>query len=227
MTPVDVGHTHFDFAKLSGRDKYKLIIGTVIPRPIALVTTVDENGIVNAAPFSFFNALSGDPAIVAIGVENKANIDLKDTGRNIRLTEQFTVNIVDDAMVEAMNTCAVAFPPDVDELEMAGLTAVPGVHVRCPRILQSPAALECKRYLTLAVGKSREIILGEVLAAFIRSDSVDPESKHIDQVRMKAVGRMGGHDYASTKEQFTLPTPSLEDWMTNVKNQNKTKKWEA
>ena len=219
MSPTETGHTHFDFAKLSGSDKYKLIIGTVIPRPIALVTTVDENGVVNAAPFSFFNALSGDPAIVAIGVENKANVDFKDTGRNIRVTEQFTVNIVDDAMVEAMNICAVPFSPDVDELKMAGLTAVPGTHVGCPRILQSPVALECKRYLTLAVGKSREIILGEVLAAFIRSDSVDPVSKHVDQVRMQAVGRMGGNDYASTKDQFTLPTLSLEDWMTKMKNQ--------
>jgi flavin reductase (DIM6/NTAB) family NADH-FMN oxidoreductase RutF len=227
MSGADVDHVHFDFSKLSGREKYKLIIGTVIPRPIALVTTVDENGLVNAAPFSFFNALSGDPAIVAIGVENKPNVDFKDTGRNIRLTEQFTVNIVDEAMVDAMNTCAVAFPPEINELEMAGLTAVPGVHVGCPRILQSPAALECKRYLTLSVGKSREIILGEVLAAFIRSDSVDPVSMHVDQIRMQAVGRMGGHDYASTKHQFTLPTPSLEDWMTKLKHQNKTKKWES
>jgi flavin reductase (DIM6/NTAB) family NADH-FMN oxidoreductase RutF len=213
MSWTESWHSHFDFAKLSGRDKYKLIIGTVIPRPIALVTTVDANGIVNAAPFSFLNALSGDPAIVAIGVENKANVDFKDTGRNIRHTEQFTVNIVDDAMVEAMNICAVPFSPDVDELRTAGLTAVAGTHVGCPRILQSPAALEGKRYLTLAVGKSREIILGEVLSAFIRSDSVDPVSKHVDQVRIQAVGRMGGHDYASTKEQFTLPTLSLEVWM--------------
>jgi flavin reductase (DIM6/NTAB) family NADH-FMN oxidoreductase RutF len=224
MSSTQTEHTHFDFAALSGRDKYKIIIGTVIPRPIALVTTVDEHGIVNAAPFSFFNALSGDPAIVAIGVENKANVDFKDTGRNIRVTEQFTVNIVDDAMVDAMNICAVPFPPDIDELEKAGLTAVAGVHVRCPRILQSPAALECKRYLTLAVGKSREIILGEVLGAFIRSDSVDPVTKHVDQIRMQAVGRMGGHDYASTKHQFTLPTISLEDWMTTEKNKNKTRK---
>ena len=175
-TPV--GHTHFDFSGLSGRDKYKLITGTVIPRPIALVTTVDENGVVNAAPFSFFNALSGDPAIVAIGVENNADMSFKDTGHNVRMTEQFTVNIVDQAMINAMNICAVPFPSEVDELDIAGLTQVPGVHVNCPRILEAPAALECKRYITLEIGKSREIILGEVVGVFIRKDCVNPLNKH-------------------------------------------------
>ena len=116
-------HVHFDFSKLSARDRYKLLIGTVIPRPIAFVTTVDEHGVVNAAPFSFFNCLSSDPAIVAIGVENHADMRHKDTGHNVRVTEEFTVNIVDDALVAGMNVCAVPFPPHVDELAMAGLTA--------------------------------------------------------------------------------------------------------
>jgi flavin reductase (DIM6/NTAB) family NADH-FMN oxidoreductase RutF len=104
-------HLHFDFAILSARDRYKLLIGTVIPRPIAFVTTVDEQGAVNAAPFSFFNCLSADPPILAIGVENHPDMRFKDTGRNIRMTEEFTVNIVDDAMLEAMNVCAIPFPP--------------------------------------------------------------------------------------------------------------------
>lgn len=211
-------HTHFDFSELSGRDKYKLITGTVIPRPIALVTTVDENGVVNAAPFSFFNALSGDPAIVAIGVENKADMSFKDTGHNVRMTEQFTVNIVDQAMIDAMNICAVPFPSDVDELDLAGLTQVPGVHVNCPRILEAPAALECKRYITLEIGKSREIILGEVVGVFIRKDCVNPLNKHVDQKRMDAVGRLGGHDYSTIRDQFTLATMSVADWEKNTKN---------
>jgi flavin reductase (DIM6/NTAB) family NADH-FMN oxidoreductase RutF len=125
-------HTHFDFAALSARDRYKLLIGTVIPRPIAFVTTLDEHGRVNAAPFSFFNCLSADPPIVAIGVENHEYMSYKDTGRNIRHTEQFTVNIVDDAMTDQMNVCAVPFAAGVDELAQAGLTAVPGTHVSCP-----------------------------------------------------------------------------------------------
>jgi len=218
-----LSHTHFDFSGLSGRDKYKLIIGTVIPRPIALVTTIDENGVVNAAPFSFFNALSGDPAIVAIGVENKADMSFKDTGHNIRMTEQFTVNIVDQAMIDAMNTCAVPFPPDVDEVDVAGLTQVPGVHVNCPRILEAPAALECKRYITLEIGKSREIILGEVLGVFIRNDCVNPLNKHVDQKRMDAVGRLGGHDYSTIRDQFTLPTMSVAEWESRNSNLDDSK----
>ncbi len=206
------GHVHFDLAALSARDRYKLIIGTVIPRPIAFVTTVNEHGRVNAAPYSFFNCLSADPAIVAIGVENKPDMRYKDTAHNVRVTEQFTVNIVDHALVEAMNVCAIAFPSETDELAMAGLTAVPGTHVRCPRIAEAPAALECRRYITLEVGRSREIILGEVLGMFIRADAVDPVTKYVDQKKMDAIGRMGGHGYASTRDQFDLKTLPLAEW---------------
>jgi flavin reductase (DIM6/NTAB) family NADH-FMN oxidoreductase RutF len=217
-------HVHFDFSVLSARDRYKLLIGTVIPRPIAFVTTVDEHGQVNAAPFSFFNCLSADPPIVAIGVENHDDMTFKDTGRNIRLTEQFTVNIVDDAMVEAMNVCAVPFPRDVDELAAAKLTAVPGAHVKCPRIGEAPASLECRRYITLEVGRSREIILGEVLAVFVREGLVDRTKKYVDQRGMDAIGRMGGDGYAGTRDYFDLRTLSLGQWErreeTHRKNMN-------
>lgn len=209
---TNAGHAHFDFAALGERDRYKLLIGTVIPRPIAFVTSVDEHGVVNAAPYSFFNCLSADPAIVAIGVENKKDMSFKDTGHNVRMTEQFTVNIVDDAMLEAMNICAIPFPPDVDELAVSGLTAVAGTHVRCPRILEAPASLECRRYMTLEVGRSREIILGEVLGVFVRDGLVDPVTKHVDQHGIDAVGRLGGHGYSRIREQFDLNTISLQGW---------------
>jgi flavin reductase (DIM6/NTAB) family NADH-FMN oxidoreductase RutF len=217
-------HLHFDFSALSARDRYKLLIGTVIPRPIAFVTTVDEHGRVNAAPFSFFNCLSADPPIVAIGVENHDDMTFKDTGRNIRQTEQFTVNIVDDAMVEGMNVCAVPFPPDVDELAAAKLTAVPGTHVKCPRISEAPASLECRRYVTLEVGRSREIILGEVLAVFVRDGLVDRSKKYVDQRAMDAIGRMGGDGYARTRDYFDLRTLSLEQWERREETHRKTGK---
>jgi flavin reductase (DIM6/NTAB) family NADH-FMN oxidoreductase RutF len=186
-------HAHFDFSKLSPRDRYKLLIGTVIPRPIAFVTTVDERGVVNAAPFSFFICLSSDPAIVAIGVENHPDMRHKDTGHNVRVTEEFTVNIV-------------------DELAMAGLTPVKGVHVACPRIAEAPAALECRRYMTIEVGKSREIILGLVLGCFVREGVVNPITKHVDQRKMDAIGRLGGHGYSRSRDQFDLPTMSVDEW---------------
>ena len=206
------GHVHFDFAELSERERYKLLIGTVIPRPIALVTSVGRDGVANAGPFSFFNVLTHDPAIVAIGVENYADGRFKDTSRNIRDTEEFTVHICDDALVERMEVCAIKFGPGVDELAEAGLETVPGTMVGSPRIVAAPAALECRRTMTLELGRAREIILGEVVGLFVREDAVDAGSLHIDQFKMDAVGRMGGHSYARTRDQFELKTLSVDEW---------------
>src|SRR5262249_14703895 len=111
------GKTSFDFGTLSERQKYKLLIGAVVPRPIALVTTIDRQGRTNAAPFSFFNCLSAEPAILALGVENHDDTAFKDTARNIRNTGVFTVNIVSDRILEAMNVCAVPFAQGIDELQ--------------------------------------------------------------------------------------------------------------
>jgi flavin reductase (DIM6/NTAB) family NADH-FMN oxidoreductase RutF len=133
----------FDFRSLTARERYKLMIGTVVPRPIALVTSVDLDGRVNAAPFSFFNCLSADPPILALGVENHPDMAFKDTAMNIRLTEVFTVNIVSFAIAEAMHICGMNFPPGIDELREAGLTAMPGSAVASPWILEAPAAFEC------------------------------------------------------------------------------------
>lgn len=201
----------FDFAALSGRERYKLLIGAVVPRPIALVTSIDAQGRVNAAPFSFFNCLSADPAILALGVEYRPSGAQKDTGRNIRETLAFTVNIVSEALLVGMNICAVPFPPGTDELAEAGLTARPGVRVPCPWIAEAPAAFECRHHTTLGIGNSREIILGEVLYAHFGADTVD-ERLHVDPAALDAVGRMGGHGYATTRERFDLPTMTLEEF---------------
>jgi flavin reductase (DIM6/NTAB) family NADH-FMN oxidoreductase RutF len=211
-SPKPASHAHFDFAELSERDRYKLLIGTVIPRPIAFVTTVNTMAQRNAGPFSFFNVLTHDPAIVAIGVENYADMRFKDTSRNIRETGEFTVHIVDSALVEQMEICAIKFGPHVDEIAEAGLTTVPGVHVRSPRIVEAPAALECRRYMTLEVGPARQIILGEVLGIFVREDAVDRSNLHIDQIKMDAIGRLGGHTYARTSEQFDIKTLTVPEW---------------
>ena len=208
------GTRSFDFAALTARERYKLLIGTVVPRPIAWVTTVDPEGRVNAAPYSFFNCLSHDPPLIALGVENWADMRMKDTTNNIRLTGEFTVNIVSDALAEAMNVTAVPFPPDVDELAVAGLETVPGEFVGCPRIAAAPAALECRRFLGLGIGKAREIVLGEVLAVHVRADLVDPKRMYVDQRGLDAVGRLGGHGYTRTRDAFDLPTMSVEDWQS-------------
>jgi flavin reductase (DIM6/NTAB) family NADH-FMN oxidoreductase RutF len=201
----------FDFATLGEREKYKLLIGAVVPRPIAWVTTVDREGRVNAAPFSFFNCLSADPAILALGVEYRPTGASKDTGRNVHDTQAFTVNIVSAGLMDAMNVTAVPFGADVDELALAGLHMRPGVKVPCPAIMESPAAFECRHHVTLSIGNSREIIIGEVVQAHLHRNVVN-ERLHVDPIALDAVGRMGGHGYATTRDYFELPTMNLEQW---------------
>jgi flavin reductase (DIM6/NTAB) family NADH-FMN oxidoreductase RutF len=202
----------FDFRALSAREKYKLMIGTVVPRPIALVTTVDPQGRVNAAPFSFFNCLSADPPILALGVENHPDMRFKDTGLNIRLTEVFTVNIVSHAIAEGMHLCAVPFPPDHDELKAAGLTAMPGNKVASPWIREAPASFECRRHVTLELGKSRQIILGEIVFAHYHSDVIDTERMRIDPARLDAVARLGGNTCSTIRDRFEMLTPTLDEY---------------
>jgi flavin reductase (DIM6/NTAB) family NADH-FMN oxidoreductase RutF len=199
----------FDFTQLTERERYKLMIGTVIPRPIALVTTVDENGRINAAPFSFFNCLSADPPILALGVENNPDTSFKDTGHNIRMTEVFTVNIVSFAIAEAMHVCGAKYPRGVDELKEAGLTAMPGEKVVSPWILEAPAAFECKRHVTLELGKSRQIIMGEIVFAHYRDGVVDPERMRVDPAEIDAIARLGGDTCSTTRDRFEMLTPKL------------------
>src|ERR1700722_5969572 len=179
----------FDFETLSARDRYKLLIGTIVPRPIALVTTIDQQGRVNAAPFSFFNCLSADPPILALGIENHPDMSFKETALNIRLNEEFTVNIVSPAIAEAMHVCAVPFSPERDELLESGLTAMPGKPVASPWIKEAPAAFECRRHLTLEVGKSRQIILGEIIFAHYREDVVDMNRLHVETAAARTLRR--------------------------------------
>ncbi|MGO7418510.1 flavin reductase family protein [Rhizobium ruizarguesonis] len=179
------------------------MIGTIIPRPIALVTTVDEDGRINAAPFSFFNCLSADPPILALGVENNPDMSFKDTGHNIRMTEVFTVNIVSVAIAEAMHTCAAKFPRGIDELKEAGLTAMPGVKVASPWIAEAPASFECRRHITLELGKSRQIIY-----AHYREGAVD-ERLRVDPDAIDAIARLGGYTCSTIRDRFEMLTPKL------------------
>ena len=205
----------FDFRTLSARDRYKLMIGTVVPRPIALVTTVDPQGRINAAPFSFFNCLSADPPILALGVENHPDMSFKDTALNIRLTEVFTVNIVSHAIAEAMHICAVPFAAGRDELQAAGLTAMPGTLVASPWIKEAPASFECRRHVTLELGKSRQIILGEIVFAHYHHDVIDVDRMRIDPAKLDTIARLGGNTCSTIRDRFEMPTPTLADFLAN------------
>src|SRR5580658_4426545 len=148
---------------------YSILACLVTPRPIALVTTLSPEGKVNAAPFSFFNLLGADPPILAFAPGDREDGTPKDTARNIRLTHEFVVNLVDESIAEAMNQCAASLPYGENELIPAGLHSVPSSVVKPPRIAESPASLECAEWGTLHIGDNR-VVIGMVKRVHIRED---------------------------------------------------------
>jgi flavin reductase (DIM6/NTAB) family NADH-FMN oxidoreductase RutF len=210
---------HFDLAKMPAQDGYKLMISTVVPRPIALATTVDRAGKVNAAPFSFFNAVSSEPPVVVLGI-NGAGIEggYKDTAANIRETGEFVVNLVDEALAERMNICAVDFPHEIEELEVAKLTAVPSAEVKPPRIAESPVSFECKRITGLSLGGNSMLEVGRVIHIHIRDDLIDMEKLYVKTDEIGLVGRMHGRGwYARTSDLFLMDRMSLAEWQARRK----------
>lgn len=206
---------NFDISSTTPRQNYHLMIGLVAPRPIALVTSRDQNGQLNAAPFSAYNYLGTDPPVIAIGIAERAGVPAegKDTARNIRQTGEFVVNVVNEDLAEAMNLCAIDFPPEINELEIAGLETTPSQVVSVPRIAQAPASLECREISTTAIGRTR-IVLGQVLSIYVRDDLVDPEKTYINARELHAVGRMNGlGNYVKTRDAFfQIPRLSYEEW---------------
>ena len=203
----------FDIATLPSHDAYMLLIGVIVPRPIAFVTTLDGEGRINAAPFSFFNMLGHEPPVVALGIEPLPDGAPKDTARNIAQTREFVVNMVDETIAERMVQCATDFPHGVDELEIAGLTPQPSRTVKPPRIAESPISLECVRLVTLELGKRENIVLGEVKHFRIRDDLVDAERRRVHLDRLRLVGRLAGHRYCRIRDQFDIRRESYASWL--------------
>jgi flavin reductase (DIM6/NTAB) family NADH-FMN oxidoreductase RutF len=202
----------FDLQKLAAKDRYKLLTGVVVPRPIAWVTTMNENGVVNAAPFSYFNMMGTDPPIVAFGPSWRPNGSPKDTAHNVRLTGEFVINLVDENLAQKMNISAADFPPGQSEIEAAQLELSPSVRVRVPRIAESPAQLECREHCTIEIGKTR-VVLGEVLHLRIRDDLVEGERYYVAGEKMSLIGRMhGAGGYTRTHDYFEMPRLTYEQW---------------
>jgi flavin reductase (DIM6/NTAB) family NADH-FMN oxidoreductase RutF len=205
----------FDLEALPANHAYKLLVGLVAPRPIALITSMDEHGRLNAAPFSAYNYLCTDPPIVGIGVTNRSNpkYEPKDTARNIRRTGEFVVNIVTEDIADQMNICATDFPAELSEVEMAAFTTAPSEKIKVPRIAEAHAAMECREFTTMEIGRSR-IILGRVVAVYVEDRFVDPEGPYVKAEELHAIGRMNGlGNYVRTGDAFiTIPRISYEDW---------------
>jgi flavin reductase (DIM6/NTAB) family NADH-FMN oxidoreductase RutF len=202
----------FDFETLSQPQRYKLLVGLVVPRPIALVTSVRPDGIVNAAPFSFFNVFSEEPPLIVLGLQSRPDGTIKDTPANIRETGAFVVNLVDEALAEQMNICAVDFPREESEIDAAGLDLCAGIAVPVPRIASAPVALECRHYMTLEVSRERRLCIGQVVYLHVRDGIVDPGNLRVDIEAYRPVARLHGNYYARLGEIFQLVRQSYSDW---------------
>jgi len=198
---LDLAGQHADRA-------YPILASLVTPRPIAWVTTLGLDGVVNAAPFSFFNVLGAEPPIVGFSPGDREDGTPKDTARNVRAGHEFVVNLVDEALAEAMNKTAATLPYGVSEIAHAGLTTAPSSVVKPPRIAEAPASLECVEWGTLQIGDNR-LIIGLVKRLHIRDELIDPETLRIRSDDFHAVGRMASpHWYCRTRDRFEMIRPA-------------------
>ena len=195
----------FDLDELGYQESYRLLVNTVVPRPIALVTTVDAAGIPNAAPFSFFNLMGHDPPILVLGIERKAPGEYKDTLRNLRDSGEFVVNLVNEALAERMNVTAVDFDSSVDELEEAGLESERATRVNVPRITDSPVSLECTTRQVISLGEDRSLVIGDIRAMHIADEYYDETRRYVLTEKMRLIGRMHGRGwYVRTGDLFHM-----------------------
>lgn len=199
----------FDPHELSERQNYKFLIGTIIPRPIAFITSVAEDGTINGAPFSYFNIVSSNPPMISVAIQRK-NCLPKDTARNIKQKGEFVVHIVDDQNVEKINMTAATLPPNESEIEKAELTLVASDKISVPGIKESKVRFECVLVDTIELGEKgnveTDLIIGKIVLLHI-DEEIYFENGRINHEKLEAVSRLAGHHYAKIGEVFTLERP--------------------
>ncbi len=205
----------FDPQQESVQNIYKLMIGAIVPRPIAFVSSLDVRGVRNLAPFSFFNGVSADPPVVLFCASVRREDPQrslgphKDTLLNVIDTREFVINVVTESIAEKMNLTSAQVPPDVDEFELSGLTPVASELVKPPRVAESPVQMECRLRQIVEISEKLHgstIVLGDVLRFHVREDLV--ENFRIDADKLAAIGRMGGPTYVRTRDRFDLERPA-------------------
>lgn len=207
-------HEAFTIDQMSTADGYKLLSSLVMPRPIAWVVTQSADGKHNAAPYSFFNLLSTDPPLLAIGFSAATDRNGKDTLANIRANGDLVVHLVSEDLAEAMNTTAIDAPRGIDETQLAGLELVPSVAVTPPRIARAKAALECRLHQEIDTGSGNTIVLARILQAHVALDAFEDRARlHIDTDKLALIGRMTGGEggYCTTRDTFSLQRPQWKD----------------
>ena len=204
--------THVKLQDLSARQRYWLITGSVGPRPIAFVTSKSAGGLCNAAPFSAFNYVSEEPALLMIGIdrygdESFRDGDRKDTLNNIERNGEFVVNMVEEAILSKAVRCGSDYPADVSEPEAVGLSLTPSEMVSVPRIAEAPIAWECRLYSIMDLGASRSLVLGEIVGMSFRDELLDEERMRVRVELFEPVGRLGGPNYCLSGERVSIPVP--------------------
>ena len=197
---------HVDPRTLSSTAVYKLLISSVVPRPIAWVSSVDADGVGNLAPFSYFMAITDEPPTIAFSCSPRAG-NRKDTLRNVEATGEFVVNVVDDDRAEQMNLSSGDYPPEVDEFALTRLTPAPSVVVKAPRVAEAPISMECKVVRILPVGRAH-LTLGEIVQWHVRDDVYDAATGRLDMHRLRPVGRLTGNLYSHIHDIFEMKRPS-------------------
>jgi flavin reductase (DIM6/NTAB) family NADH-FMN oxidoreductase RutF len=192
-----------DFSKLSAHQRYKLMASLIVPRPIALVTTIGPTGVVNAAPFSMFNMMGEDPPIVMISINRKQGTHQKDTATNILANGEFVVHLSDEAMADKMHGCGESLPANVSELAHGGLHATDSQTVAPPRISEAPVAFECVLHEKIET-ESRYIFIGRVQWLSVRDGLVDTELWRVRLQDYHPVGRFGASFYVTTRDRFAI-----------------------
>ena len=189
---------------------YQILTGAVIPRPIGFISSISADGIVNLAPFSFFNAICGEPPMVMFCPMNRR--PPQDTLLNVTATREFVANIVSQDIAEAMNLTAADYAPEVNEFDVSGLTPVPSQIVKPPRVQESPVSMECKAVQIIQLSDKPwggTIIIGEVLLFHVR-DSIIDKDMFIDPDKLNPIARMGGPSYSTVKDRFDMIRPVLK-----------------
>jgi flavin reductase (DIM6/NTAB) family NADH-FMN oxidoreductase RutF len=195
--------TQIDFSALTEYQRYKLMASLIVPRPIALVTTLNAQGVVNAAPFSMFNMLGEEPPVLVISINKLQDGHLKHTSANILAHGEFVVHIADEPMAEQMHRCGDNLPASESELAAVGLTTAPSRAVRPPCIAEAPVAFECVLEEKLETA-SRHILIGRVLWLHAREDLIDLERYRVRLQNYFPVARFGASFYIRTRDRFSM-----------------------
>jgi len=203
-----------NLSELSPTKQYFVLSSLVVPRPIAWVTTLNADGSVNAAPFSYFQLLGQNPPLVVLGIGRRRDGSAKDSFRNIRRAKEFVINLVNEENAELMNLSSTEFPPDMSETVALGLKTEASVVVKPPRLAVSPASFEGREIQTLLIGEN-QVVMGELLVAHIRDEFIDPQTLQVKTEEMHMIGRLQGGEgggYSRTRDTFHMKRLTYEEW---------------